>query len=319
VFDATALGELLIDFTPSGLSLAGNTLFECNPGGAPANVLAVLSRLGKKTAFIGKIGNDGFGKFLNRVLSDIGINTENLVFTGSTNTTLAFVHLTAAGDRSFSFYRNPGADMLLDIKEVNTDIIKGSRVFHFGSVSMTHDPSRSATLFAAKFAKENGLLVSYDPNLRPALWENSDQAREVISEGLLYTDILKLSYEELFFLTGSHNLEEGSQQILDRYATKLIFITLGPGGCFYRAGKLTGLVPVQDVKVVDTTGAGDAFLGSALYKMMEKSKTLEALTAEDLQDIAVFANTVAAMVTMKSGAIPAIPTMEEIKQFMNRY
>lgn len=206
--------------------------------------------------------------------------------------------------------------MLLSQNDIDINLIQNSKVFHFGSVSMTHEPSRSATLFAAKFARENGLLVSYDPNLRPALWENLDLAKEVISKGLPYADILKLSSEELHFLTGTNDLEEGSSQILDEYGTKLIFITLGPKGCFYRAANLTGHVPVQDVSVLDTTGAGDAFLGSALYKIIEMDKLPEKLTAKDLQDIAEFGNTVAAMTTMKRGAIPAIPSWEEIDQFI---
>ncbi len=316
MYDVVALGEILIDFTPSGTSENGNNLYEQNPGGAPANVLAVLAKLGRKTAFIGKVGRDQFGYFLKDVLVKLNVDTKGLVFADDVNTTLAFVHLDKTGDRSFTFYRNPGADMSLKEEEVDYNLIKNSKILHFGSLSMTHEPSRTATLKALDFATKNNLIISYDPNLRPPLWQSLEEAKEMMLHGMTYTDILKISEEELYFLTGINDLSAGSAYLRDKYEIKLIFVTLGPKGCFYRIGDYTGLQPALDVKAVDTTGAGDAFLGSVLYKIIEKGKGIEQLTVSEIDSMVSFANTVAGITTTKRGAIPAIPTLKEVEEFI---
>lgn len=316
MYDVVALGEFLIDFTPAGISENGNVLFERNPGGAPANVLACLARFGKKTAFIGKVGNDQFGLFLKDVIKNLGVDERGLVFSDEVNTTLAFVHLNEQGDRSFSFYRNPGADMMLEKKDIRDDIINNTNIFHFGSVSMTCEPARSTTLHAVKKAKSGGSIISYDPNLRPPLWNNLQEARKIILEGFGYADIVKISEEELVFLTGQQSLEEGSQYLLQNFGTKLIFVTLGPQGCFYRMGEITGRKPTFDVKTVDTTGAGDAFMGGILYKVLEMNKALDTLTAEDIENMVRFANAVGSLATTSKGAIPAMPFLEQVKEIL---
>jgi len=316
MYDVVALGELLIDFTPSGRSENGNNLYEQNPGGGTANLLAALAKLGRKTAFIGKVGKDQFGHFLKDVLANINIDTKGLVFSDDVNTTLAFVHLDETGDRSFSFYRNPGADMMLKEDEVDYNIIKSSKILHFSSISMTHEPSRTATIKALDIARENNLIISYDPNLRPPLWNSLEEAKEIMLHNLTYADILKISEEELYFLTGISDLSDGSAYLRDKYSIKLIFVTLGPKGCFYRIGEHTGHQPALDVKVVDTTGAGDCFLGSVLYKIIEKGTDIEHLTASELGQMVLFANTVAGISTMRRGGIPAIPTLKEVEEFI---
>lgn len=313
MFDVVALGELLIDFSPSGLSHAGNIMFEQNPGGAPANVLAALAKLGKKTAFIGKVGQDQFGTFLKDTLTGAGIESSGLIFSDNVNTTLAFVHLDDKGDRSFSFYRNPGADMTLSEDEIKFDLIDNARVLHFGSVSMTDEPSRSATIKAVRYAKEKGLMVSYDPNLRIPLWENLDEAKSVMCNGLEYADLLKISEEELVFLTDECDLDNGSRYIRDKYHIDLIFITLGRKGCFYRLGNHTGRAFAYNVKTIDTTGAGDAFMGGILCKVVESGCSIQQLRLSDINSYAVFSNAMGSLATAKKGAIPAMPTLNEIQ------
>ncbi|HZJ82955.1 MAG TPA: carbohydrate kinase, partial [Clostridia bacterium] len=264
MMDVVALGELLIDFTPGGVSPDGNELFERNPGGAPANVLASLSRLGGAGGFIGKVGEDQFGYFLRDVLDQNGINSKGLIFSEEANTTLAFVHLEEDGERNFSFYRKPGADIMLREDEVNVELIDDARIFHFGSLSMTQEPSRSATLRAVEYAKQKGKTITYDPNWRPPLWETDGAAKEGMSIGLSYADILKISEEELAFLIGESNLQKGTGLLADMGIT-MILVTLGSEGCFYRYPKGIGNVKGFNVTAVDTTGAGDAFFGGFLY------------------------------------------------------
>jgi fructokinase len=316
MYDVVAVGELLIDFAPGGITAEGTALFERNPGGAPANVLAILAKLGKKTALISKVGEDQFGEFLTSVIVNIGIERKGIVVTKEANTTLAFVHLDEKGDRSFSFYRKPGADMLLTEKEVDIDLVKDTRIFHFGTVSMTHEPSRGATLHAVKTAKENGKLVSFDPNLRPALWEDLMEAKEMIEMGMRYADILKVSNEELEFITGLKDSKEGSKYILEKYGIQLILVTLGAEGCFYRLISETGKLNTYDVNTVDTTGAGDAFLGAFLYQVIDKNKTLGALNKSEIEQMIDFSNAAGALATIKKGAIPAMPTIVEIDECM---
>ncbi|MGG3468493.1 carbohydrate kinase [Neobacillus pocheonensis] len=317
MYDITALGELLIDFTPLGFQESGKILFEQNPGGAPANVLAALSKLQKKTTFIGKVGKDQFGLFLKNVLNQINVDTSGLVFSENTNTTLAFVHLDGKGDRTFSFYRNPGADTTLTLEDVDFDLIKNSKIFHFGSLSMTHNPAAESTLAAVAFAKENGALISFDPNLRESLWDSLDRAKEMMYKGLESADVVKISEEELTFLTGVSDLEEGTRILGNTYHVPLIFITLGENGSFFRLGEKIGYVPGFVVDVQDTTGAGDGFLGGVLYKILQKECLIDSLTYEDLVEIASFANAVGALATTKKGAIGSMPTLDEIYTLRN--
>lgn len=312
MYDVVALGELLIDFTPSGLSQAGNDLFERNPGGAPANVLAAVSKLGKSSAFLGMVGRDQFGAFLKEVLESSGIDVSGLKFSETVNTTLAFVHLNERGDRSFSFYRNPGADMMLTSDDINYDVLNNSKIFHFGSISMTHEPVRTATLAALSCAREKGIMISYDPNLRPPLWKSLEDAKEKIKLGLQYTDILKISEEELEFITGKQNLEKGSAALYDQ-GISVVLVTMGPKGCFYRYAGGIGRLHTYNTKVIDTTGAGDGFLGGVLYKLSEMSlEDMSSMSRDEFESIIDFGNAVGALATTKKGAIPAMPGLEEV-------
>jgi fructokinase len=313
MFDVAALGELLIDFTPAGLSQTGNVMFERNPGGAPANVLTAITKLGGNCAFLGKVGNDQFGHFLSDVLKENKIAVNGLRFSKEVNTTLAFVHLDQNGDRSFSFYRNPGADLMLREDELDLSVINNSKIFHFGSLSLTGEPAKSATKKAVEYAKAAGKIISYDPNWRPPLWENDSAAREGMCYGLEYADILKISEVEMEFLTGESNLEIGSKILLDK-GIKLVVVTLGPKGCFYRSVCGTGLLPTYDTKVVDTTGAGDAFMGGLLYHISKLGCNPGEISKGEIENIIDFANAVGALCASKKGAIPAMPEINEIEE-----
>lgn len=312
MLDVTAIGELLIDFSPYGQSDKRNSIFECNPGGAPANVLAACAKLGLKTAFIGKVGNDQFGKFLKLTIDTLEIESKGLIMDGEFNTTLAIVHLNDEGDRSFSFYRKPGADMMLTEFEVNYELIRNTKILHFGSVSMTSEPSRTATIKAVKFARENNKVISYDPNLRALLWRSLEEAKEVMLSMMSYCDVLKISQEELEFLTGNTDLDEGTQFLLQKYRVKLIFVTLGKNGCFYRTETNTGRGSAFEVNTIDTTGAGDSFIGAALYQIIHKDKPIEELTSFELDNIIEFASAMSALVTTQYGAIMSMPSIEQI-------
>jgi sugar/nucleoside kinase (ribokinase family) len=316
MYDVVALGELLIDFTPYGISEQGNNLFERNSGGAPANVLATLSKLGKKTAFLGKIGNDPFGFFLAEVLKTNGIDSQGLVFSDKVNTTLAFVHLQENGDRSFSFYRKPGADLTYEEQEVDYSLIKKGKIFRFGSVSMTDEPSRTATLSAVKYAKEHKRLITFDPNLRESLWESLSEAKIAMEEGMVYADIVKVSEEELHFLSGSKDLREGSKLLMRKFDIPLLFVTLGEKGCFYRYLDATGTVPSYEVKSIDATGAGDIFFGAILYKILENPGGFSQLTIDDIKEYVRFANAAGALATIKRGAIHAAPDLMSIEALL---
>lgn len=313
MFDVTAAGELLIDFTPAGRSARGYPLFEQNPGGAPANVLACLSKLGHPTAFIGKVGDDLFGKNLKSVLLDAGIDCRALTTTGLCQTTLAFVQLDEQGDRSFSFYRDPGADLMLTEEDIPPDLISQSRVFHFGSVSMTADPARSATLAAAHLARTAGCLISFDPNLRQMLWSSPDEAKKTILAAMTSVDILKLSDEELLFLTGEKDLAAGAAWLFSRYALSLVLITLGPRGAYAATRQASAIHPAYTVHTIDTTGAGDAFTGAFLDRLLRDGSSPAGLSEDDLKHYLAFANAAGSLATAKSGAIPAMPTLDEIE------
>ncbi len=317
MLDLVALGELLIDFSPTGLSLTGNQLFEQNPGGAPANVLAALAKLGKECAFIGMVGDDRFGIFLKEVLQQCGVGISGLKYSKTASTTLAFVHLNPDGDRSFSFYRNPGADQLLTADDLDYDLLKQARIFHFGSISMTDEPARSATLAAVKFAKQQNSLISYDPNYRPLLWPNEELAIKRMKAGLEYADIVKVSEEELELLTGTKDLSQGSA-FLYEMGISVILVTLGPAGCFYRYRGGAGRVAGFNVQTIDTTGAGDAFLAGVLYQFSDLSLgEISELNENQFQKTVRFANAMGALTTTKKGAIPALPHLEEIKRLIN--
>jgi fructokinase len=316
MFDLVALGELLIDFTPSGFSATGCRLFEQNPGGAPANVLAAVAKLGKKGAFIGMVGSDQFGVFLKEVLQSNNIDTRGLKVSPTVNTTLAFVHLDRDGDRSFSFYRNPGADQMLTVADLDYDLLQQARIFHFGSLSMTAEPSRSATLAAVKFAKQNNAIISYDPNYRPQLWPDEEQARKQMKTGLEYADIVKVSEAELELLTGTGDLLQGSA-LLHEMGIGVVLVTLGPAGCFYRYHGGSGRVAGFNVQAIDTTGAGDAFLAGILSRFSDLSLgAIKALAPGEFQKTVRFANALGALTTTKKGAIPALPQPEEIERLL---
>ncbi|MDP4181506.1 MAG: carbohydrate kinase [Bacillota bacterium] len=319
MLDVTALGELLIDFTPAGLSDQGNICFERNPGGAPANVLACISQLGGKTAFIGKVGDDMFGSYLADTLTKYNIEVSGLKRCREANTTLAFVQLNEDGDRSFSFYRNPGADTMLKSEEVSYELIEKSRVFHFGSLSMTDEPSKRATISALEYAKKAGCLISFDPNLRPALWKSMNRALEEIRFGLGFCNILKISEEELEFITKTTDPESGSLELYKNYGMDAILITKGKEGCFYRFKDKTGAIGTfLQCKTIDTTGAGDAFLGGFLFSLLNKrTGNLKELNQHDIEEIIVFSNAVASLSTVKKGAIPSMPKLCEVEKLVS--
>ena len=313
--DVTALGELLIDFTQNGTSEQGNSLFEANPGGAPCNVLAMLSKLGQKTAFIGKVGNDSFGKELKRVLEEVGIDATNLTMDDEVHTTLALVHTFADGDRDFSFYRNPGADMMLTEEEIPEDLIRDSKIFHFGTLSMTHEGVRNATKKALKIAKKSGCIISFDPNLRPPLWDNLENAKEQVLYGLQFCDILKISDNEIQWLTGKEDYTDGVNWILDRYDIPLILVSMGKEGSrAYYKGKMVEAAPFLQKNTIETTGAGDTFGGCVLHFALEHG--LEGLIEDNLEEMLTFANAAAALITTKKGALRVMPSREEIEAIM---
>ena len=315
IYDVTALGELLIDFTENGTSAQGNPLLEANPGGAPCNVLAMLEKLGKKTAFIGKVGKDMFGEQLKTAVEEVGIDTRNLVMDEEVHTTLAFVHTYPDGDRDFSFYRNPGADMMLKKEEVEEDLIRGAKIFHFGTLSSTHEGVREATRYAIDVAKEAGCIVSFDPNLRPPLWKSLDEAKAEIEYGLSKCDILKISDNEVEFLFGTTDYDEGARLIREKYQIPLVLITLGKDGSRAYYKDLRVEVPgfVQE-HTIETTGAGDTFCAYSLNYILEHG--MEELTEENLKELLTFANAAASLITTRKGALRVMPTREEIKNFI---
>ena len=313
-YDVTALGELLIDLTQNGMSEQGNPILEANPGGAPCNVLACLSKMGHKAAFIGKVGKDAFGDQLAAGLMETGISTEGLLFDTNVHTTLAVVHTFADGDRDFSFYRNPGADMMLKAEEVNEEIIRSSKIFHFGSLSMTDEPVRSAHLHALKVAEEAGILRSYDPNLRPPLWPNLEVAKENILELMGHCDILKISDNEIQWLSGKDDYDEGIAWLRERYDIPLIFLTLGKDGSRAYCGDVRTEQAGFKMNTIETTGAGDTFFGSVLHHVLDKG--WRPYTKEELDEMLRFANAAAALVTTRRGALRVMPSEEEIEEVL---
>ena len=314
-FDVTALGELLIDFTESGTSTQGNPVLEANPGGAPCNVLAMLEKLGKKAAFIGKVGNDMFGTQLKNAVEEVNIDTRNLVIDKEVHTTLAFVHTYPDGDRDFSFYRNPGADMMLTRDEVQEDLIRDSRIFHFGTLSSTHESVREATRYAIDVAKEAGCIVSFDPNLRPPLWKSLEDARAEIEYGLGKCDILKISDNEVEFLFGTTDYDKGAALLKEKYNIPLILITMDKDGsrAYYKDLRVEA-APFLQEHTIETTGAGDTFCASSLNYILEHG--LDNLTAENLKELLTFANAAASLITTRKGALRVMPAKEEVLDFI---
>jgi fructokinase len=314
--DVAALGELLIDFTENGKSGQGNPVFEANPGGAPCNVLAMLAKLGKSTAFIGKVGDDMFGRQLLAAARDAGIGMDGLIFDKTVPTTLAFVKTGADGDRDFSFYRKPGADVCLRAEEVPEELLQKARIFHFGSVSMTDEPVRSATKGAVDRAKKAGALISFDPNLRPPLWESLVEAKNQIDWGLSRCDILKIADNELEFMTGETDFDRGAAILRRRYPNiRLLNVTAGAGGSYAYCEGLRVYQPAFTLGgTIETTGAGDCFCGCVLNFVLERG--LEGLTESDLTKMLRFSNAAAYLVTTKKGAIRSMPEPEQIQQLL---
>ena len=319
-FDVIALGELLIDMTDNGLSGQGNTLFEANPGGAPCNVLAMLAKLGHKVGFIGKVGNDIFGHKLKEVLKEVHIDTRNLCVDNDCRTTLAFVETKEGGDRDFSFYRNPGADMMLTTSDIQEELLEQTKIFHFGTLSMTHPGVREATKYAVESAKKAGALVSFDPNLREPLWDSLELAKEQVLYGLGKCDILKISDNEIQWLTGEEDFDAGVRKIREKYPITLILVSMGRDGsrAYYRWGTpgqvRVEVAPYLQETTIETTGAGDTFCACVLHYILEHG--LEELDAEKLTAMLKFANAAASVITTRKGALRVMPDREEIDRLM---
>ena len=315
-FDVIAMGELLVDFTENGISEQGNPILEANPGGAPCNVLSMLQRLGKKTAFIGKVGQDAFGRMLTDVIREQGINADNLLVDETVPTTLAFVHTQQDGDRSFSFYRNPGADMMLRWNEIDEELLGDTKIFHFGTLSMTDEQIADTTKKAVQKAKNDGAIISFDPNLRPPLWRNLEDAKCQMWYGISQCDILKISDDEIAFLTETTDIDVGVAEILKKFSPTLICATMGKHGSkAYYKGKSVFCTPFLREDTIETTGAGDTFMACVLNAVLEKG--MEALTEDDLLEMLKFANAASSIITTRKGALKVMPQKQEIIAVMD--
>ena len=318
--DVVALGELLIDMTNNGVSAQGNSIFEANPGGAPCNVLAMLKRFGHSVGFIGKVGDDMFGRKLKTTLEEVGIMTDNLMMDKDVHTTLAFVETFPDGDRDFSFYRNPGADMMLCKDEINADTIANTKIFHFGTLSMTHEKPREATLYALEEAKKNGAVITFDPNLREPLWNSLDEAKEQILKGMEYCDYLKISDNEIQWLTGEEDYTAGVHKIREKYNIPLITVSLGKEGsrAYYKPeGKdevIVEVAPFLSDKTIETTGAGDTFCGTVIHYLLQYG--IDNLDEQKLNEMLTTANAAASLITRKKGALRVMPSYEEVKALL---
>ena len=310
-YDVVALGELLIDFTENGKSNQGNPLFEANPGGAPCNVLAMLTKLGHKTAFIGKVGEDFFGEQLRDAITEVGIDADGLCTDKEIHTTLAMVHTYPDGDRDFSFYRNPGADMMLNKEEICEELIKETKIFHFGTLSMTHEGVREATKEAIRIAEESGAVISFDPNLRPPLWNSLDEAKEQVLYGLAHCHILKISDNEIQWLTGMEDYDAGILLLMEKYHIPLILLSMGKNGSRAYTDKFRVERPAFVTEdTIETTGAGDAFCGCILHYILEHG--WREYNEKELGEMLEFANAAASIVTTRKGALRVMPKLEEI-------
>ncbi len=317
MFDVTAIGELLVDMAQLGSSDIGSPIFEANPGGAPCNVLAMLNKLGRSTAFIGKVGDDIFGKRLKNIVESSGTNVGGLVFDANVRTTLAFVETDEYGDRSFSFYRAPGADMMLREDEMNTGIIKQSRVLHFGTLSMTHEGVEKATVKAIEAAKDSGLLLSFDPNLRPPLWDSMERAKQKTDYGCSVSDIVKIETNELRFLTGCDDIKKAAEIFKERYPNvALLTVTDGRNGSQAYYNNIYAEAPTfLNVKTIDTTGAGDTFCACCIdWFLNNGGKEVE---EAELRNMLIFANAAASLVTCKKGALLSMPEITDINALIS--
>ncbi len=310
--DVIALGELLIDFTCVSTDSDGYPTMAAHPGGAPANFLAALAKFGAKAGLIGKVGNDAFGKLLLGTLENAGISTQGMIVDDDFFTTLAFVTLDETGNREFSFARKPGADTQITESDIPYGLIDEAKVFHFGTLSLTDEPARTATQKAVAYAKAKGKLITYDPNLRKPLWKSLETAKEQIIWGLGQADVVKISDEEVEFLWGL-DVEEGARYILDNFGVKLVFVTCGADGCYFENAVASGKEPsLKNIQVKDTTGAGDIFGGSAVWKLLQIGKAPEILTEDEMRDVVRFACTAAGLSTTRSGGISSVPEYAEV-------
>ena len=315
--DVIAMGELLIDFTCIETDGTGYPTIAAHPGGAPANFLAALAKFGAKTAFWGKVGQDAFGKLLGNTLQEAGIDTKGLVMDESVFTTLAFVTLDETGNRDFSFARKPGADTCIRFEELNLTQLEEAKVFHFGTLSLTAEPARSATQKAVQLAKKAGKLITFDPNLRKPLWADLEEAREQMLWGLHQADVVKISDEEVQFLFDL-DAQAGAAHILKEFGVKLVFVTCGPAGCFYQNAQAKGHVDsLRNIRVVDTTGAGDIFGGSAVFQLLQMGKAPEELNETELRQVVTFATAAAGLSTTKPGGISSVPDLETVLEQLN--
>ena len=314
-YDVVALGELLIDFTPGAISDQGNPTFEANPGGAPCNVLSMLGRFGHKTAFIGKVGEDMFGRMLADAITECGISAEGLRFDPDVNTTLAFVQKLPNGDRDFSFYRKPGADMMLREDEISEELIASARIFHFGTLSMTHPGVEAATKRAIGYAEKHGVVRSFDPNLREPLWKDLEDAKRAIRYGLAHCDVLKISDNEIQWLTGEEDFTAGVNALRAEFDIPLILVSMGPDGSRAYTKEMMVEVPARlNPNTIETTGAGDTFCACVLHDVLENG--LEAFTQDRLKRMLNLANAAASIVTTRRGALRVMPPVEEIEAIL---
>lgn len=314
-YDVVTLGELLIDFTENGISEQGNPIYEANPGGAPCNVLAMLTKLGRKTAFIGKVGRDIFGNRLQTALDEVGIDTANLMMDEDTRTTLAFVETFEDGDRDFSFYRNPGADMMLKESEVDMELVEDTNIFHFGTLSMTHEGVREATKKAVEGAKKAGALISFDPNLREPLWKSLEDARQQAAYGFSRCDVLKISDNEIQWFTGEEDYDAGIRKLREQYDIPLILLSMGKEGsrAYYKDLRVE-VKPFLQEKTIETTGAGDTFGGCCLHYVLRNG--IHNFDEEKLTEMLTFANAAASIVTTRKGALRVMPDEKEVRDFL---
>ncbi len=316
MIDVVALGESLIDFTCAATDSQGYPTMVAHPGGAPANFLAALTKFGAKTAFLGKVGDDTFGKLLMNTMADAGIETKGMVADESVFTTLAFVTLDENGDREFAFARKPGADTQLRFEELDLSLIDEAKVFHFGTLSLTGEPARTTTQRAVAYAKSKGKLITYDPNLRKPLWDDPEEAKKQLLWGLSQADVVKISDEEVEFLFDL-GVQAGAKHILENYGVKLVFVTCGADGCYFANQNASGHVPsLSGIQVVDTTGAGDIFGGSAVYQLLCAGKAPEMLNEQELRKVVTFACTAAGLSTTKPGGISSVPAKEDIETIL---
>ena len=317
MFDVVALGELLIDFIQSGSSTAGNPLFEANPGGAPCNVLAMLSKLGRKTAFVGKVGKDFFGEKLKNAVTEVGIHADSLYMDEEVHTTLALVHTGPDGDRDFSFYRNPGADMMLTEAEIPAEQIRDSRIFHFGTLSMTHEEVRRATKKAVETAKAAGAVLSFDPNLREPLWNSLEEAKEQTAYGLSKCDFLKISDNEIRWFTGEEDFDAGIRKLRKQYDIPLIVLSMGKDGsrAYYKDLRVE-VAPFLQENTIETTGAGDTFGACCLHYVLQCG--LDGFDEDSLREMLVFANAAASIITTRKGALRVMPAMNEVQELIKK-